>query len=141
MRPPRRVISSGSPFERASGYSRAVVLGDEIHISGTTGYDYATMTMPDDPAEQARNIYATFAEVLMDAGSELADIVRLRTYVTDAAFFEPVLKVQGEAFRRHPSSGDDRDRRRAAKAGDEGRDRGGRADRSARIAITRARAT
>ena len=92
------MISSGSPFELTSGYSRAVVLGDEIHISGTTGYDYATMMMPDDPAAQARNIYATFAEVLKDAGGELADIVRLRTYVTDVAFCEPVLKVQGEAF-------------------------------------------
>jgi enamine deaminase RidA (YjgF/YER057c/UK114 family) len=98
MRPPRRAISSGSPFERTSGYSRAVVLGDEIHVSGTTGYDYATMAMPDDAAEQARNIYATFAEVLRDAGSDLADIVRLRTYVTDVAFCDPVLKIQGEVF-------------------------------------------
>ncbi len=98
MRPARRLISSGSPFERKYGYSRAFVSGDEIHVSGTTGYDYARMTMPDDPAEQARNIYATFAEVLKEAGSGLSDIVRLRTYVTDPAFCEPVLKVQGEAF-------------------------------------------
>ena len=95
---PRRLISSGSPFERAYGYSRAVVSGGEIHISGTTGFDYARMTMPDDPAQQARNIYATFAQVLKEAGAELADVVRLRTYVTDAAFCEPVLKVQGEIF-------------------------------------------
>jgi enamine deaminase RidA (YjgF/YER057c/UK114 family) len=93
-----RVISSGSPFERTFGYSRAVVSGDEIHVSGTTGYDYAALTIPDDPSEQARNIYMTFAEVLKEAGSELADIVRLRTYVTDAAFCEAVLKVQGEVF-------------------------------------------
>ena len=98
MRPAHRLISSGSPFERAYGYSRAVVTGDEIHVSGTTGYDYALMTMPDDPAEQARNIYATFAEVLREAGAELSDIVRLRTYVTDPSFCEPVLKAQGEAF-------------------------------------------
>ena len=98
MRPAHRLISSGSPFERAYGYSRAVVTGDEIHVSGTTGYDYALMTMPDDPAEQARNIYATFAEVLREAGAELSDIVRLRTYVTDPSFCEPVLKVQGEVF-------------------------------------------
>ena len=93
-----RLISSGSPFERAYGYSRAIVSGDQIHISGTTGYDYALMTMPDDPAEQARNVYATFAEVLRDAGAGLSDIVRLRTYVTDRSFCEPVLKVQGEVF-------------------------------------------
>ena len=69
MRPAHRLISSGSPFERTYGYSRAVVTGDKIHVSGTTGYDYALMTMPDDPAEQARNIYATFAEVLREAGA------------------------------------------------------------------------
>ena len=98
MRPAHRLISSGSPFERAYGYSRAVVSGDEIHVSGTTGYDYALMTMPDDPAEQARNIYATFAEVLKEAGAGLSEVVRLRTYVTDLSFCEPVLRVQGEVF-------------------------------------------
>ena len=98
MRPAHRLISSGSPFERAYGYSRAVMSGEEIHLSGTTGYDYATMTMPEDPAEQARAIHATLAEALQEAGGELSDIVRLRTYVTDAAFCEPVLKVQGEVF-------------------------------------------
>lgn len=98
MRPPAKRISSGSPFERLYGYSRAVVSGDEVHISGTTGYDYARMAMPDDPAEQARNIYATFKDVLNEAGGELADIVRLRTYVTSLAYCEPVLKVQGEVF-------------------------------------------
>jgi enamine deaminase RidA (YjgF/YER057c/UK114 family) len=94
----RRLVSSGSPFEQTFGYSRAVVSGDEVHIAGTTGYDYATMTMPEDPAEQTRNIYATFAAVLKGAGGNLADIVRLRTYVTDPAYCEPALKVQGEMF-------------------------------------------
>jgi len=94
----RRLISSGSPFERAFGYSRAVVAGEAIHVSGTTGYDYAKMTIPSDPAEQARAIYATVAEVLGQAGASLADVVRLRTYVTDSAFCAPVLAVQGEVF-------------------------------------------
>ena len=94
----RRLVSSGSPFERTYGYSRAVVSGDEVHIAGTTGYDYATMAMPDDPAEQTRNIHATFAAVLKNAGGSLLDIVRLRTYVTDVAYCDPVLKVQGEVF-------------------------------------------
>ena len=94
----RRLLSSGSPFEQTYGYSRAVVVGDEVLISGTTGYDYATMAMPEDPAEQARNIYATFAAVLRQAGGTLADIVRLRTFVTDPAFCETVLGVQGETF-------------------------------------------
>ena len=94
----RQLISSGSPFEKTYGYSRAVVTGDEVHIAGTTGYDYAKMTMPDDVAEQTRNIYSTFAKVMKEAGGELADIVRLRTFVTDSAYFDAVLKVQGEVF-------------------------------------------
>ena len=94
----RRLISSGSPFERTYGYSRAVISGDEVHISGTTGYDYALMAMPDDPAQQTRNIYATFAAVLGQAGGSLADIVRLRTFVTDPGYCEAVLRVQGEVF-------------------------------------------
>jgi enamine deaminase RidA (YjgF/YER057c/UK114 family) len=94
----RKLISSSSPFEKTSGYSRAVVWGDEIHIAGTTGYDYAKMAMPDDVAEQTRNIYSTFAAVLKEAGGELADIVRLRTFVTDAAHCEAALRVQGEVF-------------------------------------------
>jgi enamine deaminase RidA (YjgF/YER057c/UK114 family) len=94
----RRLISSGSPFETAYGYSRALICGDEVHIAGTTGYDYATMAMPDDVAEQTRNVYATLAQAMKEAGGGLADIVRLRTFVTDAAHCEAVLKVQGEVF-------------------------------------------
>ena len=94
----RRRVSSGSPFEKAHGYSRAIVCCDEVHIAGTTGYDYAAMTMPEDVAEQTRNIYATFDAVMKEAGGTLADIVRLRTFVTDAAYCEAVLKVQGEVF-------------------------------------------
>ena len=93
-----KLISSGSPFEKANGYSRAVVVGDEVHIAGTTGYDYAKMAMPDDVAEQTRNIYATIAAAMKEAGGGLADIVRLRTFVTDVAYCEAVLKVQGEVF-------------------------------------------
>jgi enamine deaminase RidA (YjgF/YER057c/UK114 family) len=94
----RRLVSSGSAFERTYGYSRALRCGDEIHVSGTTGYDYATMAMPEDVAEQTRNIYATLARAMSQADGELADIVRLRTFVTDAAYCDPVLKVQGEVF-------------------------------------------
>jgi enamine deaminase RidA (YjgF/YER057c/UK114 family) len=94
----RTLISSGSPFEKTYGYSRAVVSGDEVHIAGTTGYDYAKMTMPDDVGEQTRNIYETFAKVMKEAGGQLADIVRLRTFVTDIADCEAVMKVQGEIF-------------------------------------------
>jgi enamine deaminase RidA (YjgF/YER057c/UK114 family) len=94
----RKLVSSGSPFERIYGYSRALVCGDEVYIAGTTGYDYAAMAMPEDVAQQTRNIYATLAQAMKEAGGELADIVRLRTFVTDAAYCEPVLMVQGEVF-------------------------------------------
>lgn len=89
-------ISTGSPFERAFGYSRARVVDPFVFVSGTTGYDYATMTMPEDPAEQARNCLATIATVLTEAGSGLSEIVRITYYVTDPAFAEPVLRVGGD---------------------------------------------
>ena len=93
----RRLISSGSPFETACGYSRAVCAGEFVFISGTTGYDYATMAIPDDVAAQARNIFKTFASVLAEAGGGL-NIVSLRTFVTNADYCVPVLAVQGEVF-------------------------------------------
>ena len=92
----RRLISTGSPFEKAFGYSRAVVDGDLVFISGTTGYDYATMIMPDDPAEQTRNIFKTVEKVLADAGSSMSQILRAQYFVTDRAYCEPVLAVSGE---------------------------------------------
>jgi enamine deaminase RidA (YjgF/YER057c/UK114 family) len=67
----RRLVSSGSPFERTYGYSRAVRCGDEVHVSGTTGYDYATMTMPEDVAEQTRNIYATLGQAMRERAASL----------------------------------------------------------------------
>ncbi len=94
----RRLISTGSPFEAAYGYSRAVVDGDLVFVSGTTGYDYAAMTMPEDPAEQTRNIFRTLVAVLAEAGSSLDQVVRCQYFVTDRAFCEPVLKVCGEAL-------------------------------------------
>jgi enamine deaminase RidA (YjgF/YER057c/UK114 family) len=94
----RRLFSSGSPFEKACGYSRAVCDGEFVFISGTTGYDYATMTIPDDVSAQARAIYKTFASVLAEAGGGLENIVSLRTFVTNADDCVPVLEVQGEVF-------------------------------------------
>lgn len=96
--PLRQLISSGSPFESAFGYSRAVVEGDYVFVSGTTGYDYATMTMPEDVADQARNIYKTLAGVLTEAGADLAGVVRLQTFVTSPEYCEPALRLQGEIF-------------------------------------------
>jgi len=91
----RQLVSTGSPFERAYGYSRAVAQNPFVFVSGTTGYDYATMTMPADVAEQARNCWRTIATVLANAGASLEDIVRATYYVTSPADAEPVLEVCG----------------------------------------------
>ena len=93
-----RRISSGSPFEARIGYSRAVVDGDMVHVSGTTGYDYATMTMPEDAGAQARNALGTIARALAEAGSSLADVVRVRYYITDMAHYDALVAVAGETF-------------------------------------------
>src|SRR5262245_60194610 len=74
----RRLISTGSTFEETIGYSRAVVDGDWIHVSGTTGFDYATMTIPEGVAEQCEQILRTLDRVLREAGASFADIVRVR---------------------------------------------------------------
>ena len=68
----RKLISTGSPFERTAGYSRAMVQGDWCFVSGTTGYDYATMIMPDSVEEQARNCLATIGKALDGAGFAFA---------------------------------------------------------------------
>ncbi|CUA88933.1 Enamine deaminase RidA, house cleaning of reactive enamine intermediates, YjgF/YER057c/UK114 family [Chelatococcus sambhunathii] len=94
----RRLISTGSPFERAYGYSRAVIDEPFAFVAGTTGYDYATMAMPEDAAAQARNCWATIARTLEEAGLSLADIVRATYYVTDVAHAEPLLTVCGEVL-------------------------------------------
>ena len=95
----RRLISTGSPFEKTGGFSRAVVDGDFCFVAGTTGYDYATMQIPPDVAEQTRNCFRTIARVLDEAGFGLADVVRARYYVVDHADADAVLAVCGEYFR------------------------------------------
>ncbi|ABR61856.1 RidA family protein [Sinorhizobium medicae] len=94
----RKLISSGSPFERTAGYSRAVVKGDWCFVSGTTGYDYATMTMPETVEEQARNCLKTIEDALEQAGFSLSDVVRNHYYVTDASFADRVFPIFGETF-------------------------------------------
>jgi len=74
----RRLISSNSSYEAQIGYSRAVVDGDFIFVSGTTGFDYASMRISDDVAEQCRQAMHTIATALEDAGASMADVVRVR---------------------------------------------------------------
>ena len=94
----RRLISSGSRFEAEAGYSRAVVDGDWIFVAGTTGFDYAQMTIVDDPAEQARQAFRNIEKALAEAGARLGDVVRVKYYVPDAADWPAILPVLGEAF-------------------------------------------
>ncbi len=91
----RRTISSGSPFEREVGYSRAVVDGDWVFVAGTTGYDYDSMTISDDVVAQAEQALRTIAIVLDEAGSSLAEVARVRYILPNMADFErcwPVLR-------------------------------------------------
>ena len=95
----RRLISSGGPYERPFGYSRAVVVGDSCWVAGTAdaGPD-GTALHPGDPGAQARSILAVIERALTDAGFSLGDVVRTRMFVTDMAASRPVLEVHGEVF-------------------------------------------
>src|SRR6516225_4887466 len=93
----RRLISSGSSFEAEAGYSRAVVDGEWIFVAGTTGFDYGQMTIADDPAAQARQAFRNIETALAEAGARLADVVRVKYYVPDAADWPAIVPVLGEA--------------------------------------------
>ncbi len=84
----RRLISSGSPFEAGIGYSRAIVDGAWVFVSGTTGFDYATMTISDDVSEQAEQTLRNIGSALAEAGSSFADVVRVHYILPNAADFE-----------------------------------------------------
>jgi len=94
----RRLISSGSRFEAAAGYSRAVVDGEWIFVAGTTGFDYAAMTIAEDPAEQARQVFRNIEKALGEAGAGLADIVRVRYYVPNIGDWPTIAPVLGEVL-------------------------------------------
>ena len=95
---PRRLISTGSPFEKAAGYSRAVIDGDFAFVAGTTGYDYASMTMPADVTSQSRNCFRTIEAALKEGGFAMADIVRATYYITDAKDVDAHFAVCGEVL-------------------------------------------
>lgn len=91
----RRLISSGSTFEEEMGYSRAVVDGDWVFVSGTTGFDYATMTIADDVVAQAEQCLKNIDAALREAGASMADVVRVTYVLPEAADFPacwPVLR-------------------------------------------------
>ena len=85
----RQLISSGSTFEAHIGYSRAVVDGDWVFVSGTTGFDYSTMTISDDVLEQTEQCLKNILSALQQAGSSMSDVVRVNYVLPNRADFEP----------------------------------------------------
>lgn len=96
----RRRISSGSSFEAVAGYSRAVVDGDTVFVAGTTGFDYATMRIEDDPLAQCHQCFRNVAAALAEAGCTLDDVVRVRYYLTEVRLFDELAPVFGHYFAR-----------------------------------------
>ena len=91
----RRLISSGSTFEEQIGYSRAVVVGDWVFVSGTTGFDYCTMYIADDLLQQTEQCLKNIQAALHEAGASLRDVVRVNYVLPNGAEFEqcwPVLR-------------------------------------------------
>lgn len=97
-RMPRRLIASGSSFEQQIGYSRAVVVGDRVLVSGTTGFDYANMTISGDVAAQTRQCLRNIESALQQAGASLRDVVRVRYILPDVADFPATWPELREAF-------------------------------------------
>jgi enamine deaminase RidA (YjgF/YER057c/UK114 family) len=94
----RRNISSGSAFEEQIGYSRAVVSGDLVFVSGTTGFDYAKMELPEGILPQCEQALANIERALDQAGAGLRDVVRVRYIFPDRADFEPCWPALRRAF-------------------------------------------
>jgi enamine deaminase RidA (YjgF/YER057c/UK114 family) len=95
---PRRLISSGSSFEKSIGYSRAVVDGDWVLVSGTTGFDYATMTIQEDVVAQCEQALRNIEAALKQANCTFADVVRVHYLMTSAADFERCWPAMGAVF-------------------------------------------
>lgn len=94
----RHLISSGSRFEAEIGYSRAVVDGDWIFVAGTTGFDYATMTIADDVVAQCRQAMCNIEQALQQAGASMADVVRVTYILPDRADFPPCWPILKDYF-------------------------------------------
>jgi enamine deaminase RidA (YjgF/YER057c/UK114 family) len=94
----RRLISSSSPYEEQIGFSRVVVDGDWVHVSGTTGLDYETMTLSDDVVEQTEQCLRNIEAAITEAGCTFADVVRVRYILPDRDDFEPCWPALRRAF-------------------------------------------
>ncbi|MFQ5985409.1 MAG: RidA family protein, partial [Alphaproteobacteria bacterium] len=95
----RRLISTGSHWEKLAGYSRAVVDGRWVFVSGCTGFDYQTGAIADDVEAQTRQTFRNIEAALEEAGARLEDVVRVRVYLADQNDFPRVAPIVGEHFR------------------------------------------
>lgn len=91
-------ISSGSKFEEAYGYSRAVKVGDTVYISGTIGMNFGTGEMSQDPVEQLRQVVRNIEPAIEKAGGTLKDVVQITTYVTEPEIFVAIGPELGKIF-------------------------------------------
>jgi len=94
----RRLISSGSPFEKTAGYSRAVVDGDWIFVAGTTGFDYTRMSISDDLGEQVHQTFRNIAAALKQADATLTDVVRANYIIPRAEDWPLIVPLLGHYF-------------------------------------------
>ena len=94
----RQFISSGSDFEAIAAYSRAVIQDNWIFVSGTTGFEYDSMTISEDVVAQTHQAFRNIASALKQAGASLEDVVRVRYLMTDARYFEQIAPVFGQYF-------------------------------------------
>jgi enamine deaminase RidA (YjgF/YER057c/UK114 family) len=94
----RRAVLSGSTFEEQIGYARAVVDGDRVYVSGTTGFDYATMTISADVVEQAEQCLRNIEAALTETGCTFGDVVRVRYLLPERDDFEPCWPVLRRYF-------------------------------------------
>ena len=95
-----RRITTGSPFEAKIGYSRAVVAEGWVFVAGTTGYDYQTMIMPQTVEDQCRNALATISDALVEAGTSLDSVVRVRYILPDPADWPACWPIVSGAFEK-----------------------------------------
>ena len=96
----KRLISTGSPFEEKIGYSRAVLCDGWVFVAGTTGYDYATMTMPESVEDQCANALGTIGRALSEANASLDDVVRVRYILPEKSDWPRCWPITSAAFAR-----------------------------------------
>ncbi|WP_129779726.1 RidA family protein [Peristeroidobacter soli] len=94
----RRHISSGSEFERTYSYSRAIVLGNHVLVSGTTGYNYATSTLAEGAHDQTVQLFRNVESALAQAGATLKDVIRVRMYIARPEDYETIMQVFARTF-------------------------------------------